>query len=333
MTPPSPPSAVSTHPCIGVVGAGYWGKHLIRNFYHLQGLAALCDARPYLVEQFQLDYPGVVGVTEFEALLALPTVQAVVIATPSHTHFDLAQQAIAAGKHVYVEKPMTTDLAQAETLAQLAQQAGVVLMVGHLLVHHPVVNRLKGLIEQGVLGTIGYLHSDRLNWNHGRADSSVLWDLAPHDLSMMMYLLGGLEPTALLAATGARTHPPDGKLDDTTVVYQFNSPNEDHPPIVGTIHTSWVYPKKQVQLMVKGSRATAIFDDTQPPEQKLQLIAHEVPGQWDSHFIPVLPLEPLKVECQHFINAVRDGLPVQTGIASGVGVTRWLALADQAMAL
>lgn len=310
------------HPCIAVIGAGYWGRNLIRNFDQLDGLAAICDTRPQVLAQFQADYPTAFCTVSYTELLQRPDVLGVVIATPGQTHFHLARQAIEAGKHVYVEKPLTTTLSEALLLAQLADEAQRVLMVGHLLVHHPVVNRLKLLIKQGVLGQIGYLHSDRLNWNQGRADSGVLWDLAPHDLSMMIYLLDQ-EPLALEAATGIASNPADGKVDDVQLVYGFPG------GVTATIHTSWVYPKKQVQLIVKGTQATALFDDTLPLERKLQIIHHGRPGQWDIEPVEALPLEPLKLECQHFINAVRDGLPIQTGIESGVGVTRWLEAADE----
>lgn len=316
----------SNAPSIAVVGGGYWGKNLIRNMARLQQLHTICDSRTELLQQYMQDYPEARCTSDLSAVLNDPTVLGVMVATPSQTHYLLARQAILAGKTVYVEKPLATTLADAQTLVELAQQQGVDLMVGHLLLYHPVVNRLRHAIESGALGELRYIHCDRLNFNVGRNDKSVLWDLAPHDLSLILYLTGQT-PQYLVQSVGQASDPNDNKVDSCYVSLAFAN------GLLAHIHTSWVYPTKQVQLLVVGTKASAILDDTQPAERKLKLVHRTPTGQTEETFLQALPLEPLKLECQHFINRVTQRIPVQTGTNNALAVIQWLEQAEQQMAV
>lgn len=322
-------------PTVGVVGCGYWGKNLVRNFYELGALAWVCDSRPEVLAGLKTQYPGVQLALTVDELLKDPTLDALVVATPSLSHYSLAQQGLLAGKHVYVEKPLATTEEEAELLLQTADQLGLKLMVGHLLVYHPAMNRLRQLIETGELGEIQYLQSDRLNYNVGRNDRNVMWDLMPHDLAAAMYLLNA-NPVELSYACGVATGA-DKKLDQVSVGLVFEGKKT-----LGTtvqLNASWVYPKKQVQLIVKGSKASAILDDTLPGEQKLSLIKQNGVERLVEH-PPYLDLEPLKLECQHWLGVLQnlqhplENAPTfepKTDGQSALTVVRWLEQAQTRM--
>jgi len=175
-------------PKVAVIGCGNWGKNLVRNFANLGALGVVCDSDKRKLEHVAREHRVRVS-DNIDAVLAEEGVKAVVIATPSDTHFELAKKSLLAGKHVYVEKPLARDVRHAEELDELATKHNLILMVGHLLLYHPAVNCLKELIAEGELGDLLFVRSDRMNFNTGRRDWSVLWDLAPHDISMMSYLL------------------------------------------------------------------------------------------------------------------------------------------------
>jgi UDP-2-acetamido-3-amino-2,3-dideoxy-glucuronate N-acetyltransferase len=174
---------------VAVVGCGNWGKNLVRNFAHLGALAVVCDQDVRRLDKARLEHPGLRVTQDFQTVISDSAVKAVVIATPSDSHFPLARQALLAGKHVYVEKPLARDVSHATELDELATARNLILMVGHLLLYHPAVNCLKEIIASGELGELRFVRSDRMNFNTSRRDWSVLWDLAPHDISMMSYLL------------------------------------------------------------------------------------------------------------------------------------------------
>ncbi|MDX2083809.1 MAG: Gfo/Idh/MocA family oxidoreductase [Candidatus Melainabacteria bacterium] len=306
---------------VGVVGCGNWGKNLIRNFHHLGALAVVCDLNPSLLEAQARQFPDVAAVDTFEALLKHPELDGVVIATPSHTHARLALAALAAHKHVYVEKPLATSVAEAEAIQQMAVAQNRHLMVGHLLLYHPAAHRLRQLVQEGVLGEIRSLESDRLNYNPHRPDSSVLWDLAPHDISLMAYVLGA-DPEQALLATGQCTGT-DQRVDDAHLEVAF--PNG----IRGHVHVSWVHPVKQVKLVVRGSRRLAVLDDTLSTE-KLQLFEREDRSPESVLSFPeYLTIEPLKLECQHFLNCIRHNRAPRTDGRNGIRVVQILEQAHQ----
>jgi UDP-2-acetamido-3-amino-2,3-dideoxy-glucuronate N-acetyltransferase len=321
----SPP--LEKKPKIAVVGAGYWGKFLIRNFHELGGLGWIVDNRPEILAQLIQQYPDVVGIATLEELLALPLKpDGVIIATPSLTHYTLGKKVIAAGIPLYVEKPLATTLSDAQALVALAEANNLPLMVGHLLLYHPAINRIKSLIDEGVLGKIRYIQSDRLNYNKGRADRNVLWDLAPHDFSVLFYLTNE-QPVVAMQATGHNLLGiDDEKLDHVQVQFTFADGT------LGYTQASWAYPKKQVQLLVVGSEGSVILDDTLPLENRLTLVKTTPSGVRETLPVPYLPLEPLRLECLHWLNCLGGQQVSQSqGKTNGLLVVHWLEQVQQAL--
>ena len=272
---------------IAVIGCGMWGRNIVRNFYNLNVLDTVCDIDDENLKKVTEQYPGVKTTKDFNEVLNNKNITAVAVVTPSHTHFKLVKAMLEAGKNVYVEKPISTVAQEARDLSELAHEKGLVLMVGHLLLYHPAVNRLKMLIEDGVLGDIVYAQSDRLNVNFHKNDRSVMWDLAPHDVSMISYVTGKT-PLRVISAIGCSSDRTD-IMDITHIGIQF----EDG--VIGHISDSWITPKKHVTLLVRGSKATAILDDT-VPENKL--VVYDNFEQSSTHITApdVLEIEPLKLE-------------------------------------
>lgn len=307
---------------MAVIGCGRWGRNLARNFYYLEALGALCDLDTDHLKTVGKAYEGVRLTSSPEKIWQHPEIEAVVIATPSHSHYALARAAMEAGKHVYVEKPMALRQADAQALCDISAATGRILMVGHLLLYHPAVTRLRQLMADGVLGAIQYIQSDRLNHNPWRQDESVLWDLAPHDLSMMAYLLGA-QPSEILAVQGYRTSA-DGRIDVAHLDLAFPGGARGH------IHVSWIHPHKHVRLIVRGTERTAVLDDTLE-SGKLQIFRKESDPQPVREFVDYLAIEPLKLECQHFLNCVRDCRPPRTDAADGQHIVRLLEAAHALM--
>lgn len=357
--------ATSNYPRVAVVGCGHWGRHLVRNFHSLGHLAMVCDRHRAALDRLAEQFPGILLTPDLDDVVNNDLVEAVVIATPSHTHYAIAAAALAGGKHVYVEKPMATRLDDAQALLDMAEQRNRLLMVGHLLMYHPAVSRLRQLIAEGCLGDVLYIQSDRLNFNPHRQDKNVLWDLAPHDVSMMAYLLGA-EPQAIASASGHCTSP-DGLVDivhldllfsgrsglalstqmgkeldaasqllpvsrATALGIPWDAASTDAPLVKGHIHISWVHPMKQVRLVVRGSQQTAVLDDTLP-QGKLQLFPRDPFAVPEAQRAPVFPeylhLEPLRLECQHFIHCVKNGKIPKTDARNGLSVIRVLSEAQQ----
>lgn len=298
-------------PKVAIIGGGRWGKNLIRNFYQLHALATVCDLSPSIRGDVSTTYPEVTTTDSVEAVFSDPTIDAVVIATPSHTHAPLAMQAIQSGKHVYVEKPLARTAGDVDDLIKLALAHKRLVMVGHLLLYHPKVIRLRQLVADGILGDITAIHSCRLNTNPVRPDTSVLWDLGPHDLSMMATILG-MTPTKLISTHGQRVGA-DGKVDHARMTVAFE--NNRGQRVEGELVNSWVHPIKQVQLVVYGTQAIAMLDDTRP-DNPLKLVSNPTATQPLPQRIDAEPdtlaIEPLAMECQHFLNCVREGDPPNT---------------------
>lgn len=313
----SPSSAVSNDtstlrqrpPKVGLVGCGRWGRNLIRNFNALGSLHMICDQSTEALAHFAQEYPHIETTPAFETMIKNPTIEGVVIATPSWTHYDLAKQALQAGKHVYVEKPLAIESAHVNDLLSLAAQQNKHIMVGHLLLYHPTVHRFKQLVRDGELGEIRYVESYRCNYNPFRSDISVLWDLAPHDLSMMAEVLDS-PPEALVSVQGQRTGH-DNRVDLAQMTVRFAN------GVQGTLYNSWVSPVKQVQLKVYGTECLGIFDDTLP-ENKLSLLSRgrelaPAPiSEADRSTPEYLLIEPLKLECQQFLTCMADNTPPKT---------------------
>ena len=307
---------------IAVVGFGMWGKNIVRNFYNLNVLDIVCDLDDESLKTVQAQFPGVKVTKDFNDIINDETITGVAIVTPSHTHFKLVKAMLEAGKNVYVEKPISTVAEEARVLTELADEKGLVLMVGHLLLYHPAVNRLKMLIEEGILGELVYAQSDRLNVNYHKNDRSVMWDLAPHDVSMIAYATGK-DPVRVISAVGCSSDRNEIK-DITHLTIEFEG------GMIGQISDSWITPQKHVTLLIRGTKATAIFDDTLP-ENKLKVYDNFIPANTQDFPLDYLEIEPLKLECQHFVNCCASGQKARSDGENGYTVTKILEEAEKMM--
>ena len=307
---------------IAVIGCGMWGRNIVRNFYNLNVLDTVCDIDEENLKKVTEQYPGVKTTRDFNEILNNKEITSVAVVTPSHTHYKLVKAMLEAGKNVYVEKPISTVAQEARDLSELAHAKGLVLMVGHLLLYHPAVNRLKMLVEEGALGEIVYAQSDRLNVNYHKNDRSVMWDLAPHDVSMISYVTGKT-PVRVISATGCSSDRNE-IMDITHIGIQF----EDG--VIGHISDSWITPKKHVTLLVRGTKATAILDDT-VPDHKLVVYDNFEQNAKNITTPDVLEIEPLKLECQHFISCCETGKKARSDGDNGFMVTQILEEAEKIM--
>lgn len=315
---------------VAVVGSGYWGKNLVRNFYALGALKLICDKNEDVLAAFKSQYPEVDACMAFADILACDDVSGVVIATPAETHYRLAREALLAGKHVYVEKPLVLDEAEGDELIALAHKQGLVLMVGHLLQYHPVFVRLKELVLAGDLGRINYIYSNRLNLGKIRREENALWSFAPHDISMIL-ALADEEPDSVVATGGNYLHKEIA--DVTTTHLEFSSGLKAH------VFVSWLHPFKEQKLVVVGDRKMAVFDDTKPWAEKLLLYPHQinwennlpVPDKAEAESVDIPESEPLSSECQHFLECMNSGRQPLTDGREGLAVLRVLNLAQRSL--
>lgn len=313
---------------VAVIGCGAWGKNLVRCFAELGSLGAVVDHHSATVDTLAARYGS--RALSFEQVLAEPSIQAVAIATQPSTHYDLAKRALLAGKHVYVEKPLAIELEHAEELTDLARRLGRRLMVGHILRYHPAFSELQSLIETGAIGRVLRLQANRLNLGAIRLEEDVLWCLGPHDVSVILALVGA-EPSEVHAVGGY--HLRDAIADTATVHLTFPAGEQ------AQINLSWLHPVKEHRLTVIGTEAMIVFDDSEPWERKLLLYRHGVnvaahataTTRAEPIPIPVEPNEPLKLECQHFIDCVTEGRDPITNGDEGLRVMRVLARASMAM--
>lgn len=318
----------SDMPRIAVAGCGYWGKNLVRNFHTLGALAAICD-NDDAVGSATADRYGTKRRT-FNELLADDTLDGIVIAAPAELHFKLTREALLAGKHVFVEKPLALEVTEAAMLCELAESRGLALMVGHLLQYHPAFLRLKEMVSAGELGRIQYLYSNRLNLGKIRREENILWSFAPHDISMILSLVGQ-EPDSVVA-TGAR-YLHKRIADVTTTHLSFPGGEQAH------VFVSWLHPVKEQRLVVVGDRQMAVFDDGEGWGCKLRLYPHRVdwregrpePVKADAVCVTLDEQEPLRVECRHFLTCIAEGKRPRTDGREGLRVLRVLAAAEQSM--
>lgn len=307
---------------IAVIGMGMWGKNIVRNFYNLNVLDTVCDLDDESLKSVREQFPGVNTTKDFNEVINNESITSVAVVTPSHTHFKIVKAMLEAGKNVYVEKPISTVAEEARVLTELAEEKGLILMVGHLLLYHPAVNRLKMLIEEGVLGELVYAQSDRLNVNYHKNDRSVMWDLAPHDVSMIAYATGK-DPVRVISAVGCSSDRNE-IMDITHVAIEFEG------GMIGQISDSWITPQKHVTLMVRGTKATAIFDDTLP-NNKLKVYDNFVPANTQDYPVDYLEIEPLKLECQHFVHCCESGQKARSDGENGFKVISILEEAEKIM--
>ncbi|MGO9488185.1 MAG: Gfo/Idh/MocA family protein [Solirubrobacteraceae bacterium] len=312
---------------VGVAGLGYWGPNIARNLATIPGceLSWLCDASEQARERIAPSFPGVQVTGELEDLLGDPALDGVVLATPVPTHAELAVAVAKAGKHCFVEKPLATSAADAERAVAAAEQAGRILMVGHLLEYHPAVDSLKQLIDSDELGSLYYIYGNRLNLGKLRADENALWSLGAHDVSVALHLIGE-EPVECLAQGASYVRKP---VQDVVFCYlRFPS------GIVAHLHLSWLDPHKERRITVVGSKRMATFDDMLI-EGKLTVYDKgfdEDTDSWGEYiarsgdtFSPRIPnREPLRLECEHFIECIRTGATPRSDGQSGLRVVRVL---------
>ena len=303
---------------VALIGCGAWGRNLVRTHAALGSLVAVVDPDP-AVAAAQAETYGVEART-FEEVLADPSVDAVVVAAPAADHAALAEAALAAGKHCYVEKPLALTVEDAERVVAAAEGAGRVLMVGHLLQYHPAFLRLRELVDAGALGELRYLYSNRLNLGRIRQEENSLWSFAPHDLSMLLSLVG--EEPSEVTATGA-TFLNRGVADVTTTHLAFPSGPRAH------VFVSWLHPFKEQRLVAIGTQGMLVFEDSAPQwEDKLKIYRHvidtsgvaPVPKAAEAERITVEKSEPLRNECQHFLDCVANGATPRTDGVEGLAV-------------
>jgi predicted dehydrogenase len=320
---------VSDQPlAVGVAGLGYWGPNLARNFAAIPGCELVwgCDASPQARERLGAQFPGARLTDDLDEMLADQALDAVALATPVPTHADLATRVLESGKHCFVEKPLGQSVAQAERAVAAAQSSGRTLMVGHLLEYHPGVQKLKELTDSGELGDeIFYIYGNRLNLGKLRADENALWSLGAHDVSVVLYLAGE-EPYEAIAR--GECYVRDGVEDVVFCFLRFRSGLSAH------LHLSWLDPHKERRFTVVGSRRMATFDDM-ALEGKLTIYDKGFDEDSRSYgeyitrtgdiFSPRIPnLEPLRIECEHFVDCIRRGEQPRSDGASGVRVVRVL---------
>lgn len=318
---------MTTAPRIGVLGCGYWGKNLVRNFHALGVLRAVADWAPAARAEVARLAPGVMVHERPESALTDPTLDAIVVATPAETHVELCEAALLAGKDVLCEKPLALRYDDGRRLVALAAERGRILMVGHILEYHPAIIRLRGLVADGQLGKLQYVYSSRLNLGKIRREENILWSFAPHDIAVILRLLGAL-PFQVIAAGGAYIQP--NNFDVTVTQLLFDSGVAAH------IFVSWLNPFKEQKLVVVGSRRMATFDDV-----KKELILHDqrvdlkegepVPVRGEGTRITYGDDEPLRLECQAFLDAVSTRRAPLTDGASALRVLRVLQGAQRSL--
>jgi len=313
---------------IAVIGAGGWGKNLVRNFSELGVLKTVCDASKELLKTRKSKYPRISFTNSYKDVLKDPEIQGVVIATPAATHYEIAKEALLAGKNTYVEKPLALQIEEAKELIALADKSKCILMVGHILRYHPAVNKLKELIDSGELGKIQYVYSNRLNIGKIRTEENILWSFAPHDISVILFLLN--ETPKSVSATGGN-YLQENIADVTLTTMDFPSGVKSH------IFVSWLHPFKEQKLIVVGDKKMGVFDDL--TKEKLFLYPHKI--EWQNRhpvaskseveIIPVEEAEPLKMECKHFIECIHNNQTPITDGYEGLRVLEILSAAQQSL--
>jgi UDP-2-acetamido-3-amino-2,3-dideoxy-glucuronate N-acetyltransferase len=315
---------------IGVVGAGYWGKNLIRNFHALGALTAFCDSDSGVRMRMLGLYPEATVYDDVDRLMGSDDIEGVVISTPAVTHGFLVQKALDAGKHVFVEKPLCLDVKQGEDLARQATACGLTLMIGHLLLYHPAFQAVSGLVASKKIGQLRYIYSNRLNLGMVRREENALWSFAPHDISMILSLTGCM-PNRVLATGG---HYLSKDVADTTLSHlSFANDVQAH------VFVSWLHPYKDQRLVVVGENAMVVFDDVLEGPNKVLLYSHSVEfedglprvSKAESEPVPYDVTEPLRLECQVFLDSISIGRRPPSDVHEGLRVLRVLNACQQSI--
>lgn len=327
-------------PRVAVVGAGYWGQAHVRTFAGLAGceLTWVCDRSASALARAHQVAPQARLTESYDDVLQAANVDAVVIATPSASHAEMTCRALASGRHVLVEKPVARSVTDAEEVERAAKASGAALVVGHLMLYHPAVRYLHGLIRSGGLGELYYLTSTRANLGRVRADENALWSLAPHDLSMLDYLLG--MPVLSIEAAG-NFFLQNGIHDVVFLTASFQ--RQEGPPVIAHVHVSWLSPRKERRLVVVGSSKMAEFDDVGHDKLHVYDRGYDRPPDFSSFAeyltlrdgpvsIPHVPMmEPLASMASHFLECIEGRATPLTDAASGVRVVKMLAAAQAAL--
>src|ERR1017187_2145340 len=314
---------------IAVAGCGHWGKNLIRNFHGLGHLRAICDSNPATLEASRAQCPNVETFQSFEDLLVDPEIDAVVLATPAERHYPMALAALSAGKDVFVEKPLALDAGDGREMVREAHERGAILMVGHLLRYHPAILKIQEMAAAGTLGRLDYIYSNRLSMGKIRQEENALWSFAPHDISVILALVGEM-PVQATATGGAYLQP---NIADVTVSnLLFSRGTRSH------IFVSWLHPYKEQRLVVVGSKQMVVFEDSKA-ENKLVLFDKRI--EWKNGAMeaskpqgtPVAfdPDEPLRRECAHFVDCVRQRKEPFTPGSEGVRVLEVLQACQRSL--
>jgi UDP-2-acetamido-3-amino-2,3-dideoxy-glucuronate N-acetyltransferase len=314
---------------IVVIGSGYWGKNLVRNFHELGALHGVCDIDAMTLNFFKEKYPDIQAYLEMEKVFADPAIKAVAVATPAVTHYAVVKAALGVGKDVFVEKPIALNYAEGEDLVALAKVRGRILMVGHILEFHPAVAKIKEMIDNGELGKIRYIYSNRLNLGKIRTEENILWSFAPHDISVILLLLGEM-PNEVMARGGTFLSP--GIPDVTMTTLAFPHGTKAH------IFVSWLHPYKEQKLIIVGEKKMMVFDDVISTNK---LVAYDHKIEWVNGLPTPRPdqatpvefekREPLKSECLHFIDCIASRKIPQTDGAKGLNVLKILESCEESL--
>ncbi len=321
---------------VGAVGYGYWGPNLVRNLDKLPDadLVVACDASDSNLTKLSAAYPHVATTTDLDVMLAEYDLDAVVVATSAPSHFAVASRVIAAGKHCFVEKPLTLTSDDAAALVGAAEAAGTVLMVGHLMVYHSAIDWIKEYVDSGELGDVLYVYAQRLNLGKVRAEENAFWSLAPHDVSVILHLLGE-DPVEVTASGGDYLR--EGVHDTVFANVRFASGRMAH------IHVSWLDPHKVRRLTLVGSKKMLVFDDMQATEKiwiydkgvvPTQALAYgqDIDLRFGDITVPFIKMsEPLAIEVQHFLDCCASGDTPRSDGRAGLRVVQVLEAVDVSM--
>jgi predicted dehydrogenase len=320
---------------VGIVGCGYWGPNLVRNFRSLPdcSLKIMCDLSEQRLKHLKTLYPEVEGATDYSHVLNGVGLDAVIIATPVRTHFALAKAALLAGKHTFIEKPMASSAAECEELIAIARKNGLVLMTGHTFLYSPAVRKIKEIVQKGDIGEIRYICARRLNLGLFQKDINVAWDLAPHDISIILHIME--EQAVTINCQGSARVTP-GIEDVTTIWLGFTRQRS------AIIHSSWLDPRKVREMTIVGSKRMIVYDDVsqlekirifdarveRPPHYDTFAEFHYAYHYGDVHVPYIKQEEPLKTECQHFLDCIRSGTDPMSSGEQGLRLVRILESAS-----
>jgi predicted dehydrogenase len=316
---------------VGVVGCGYWGPNLIRNFRALANctLKTMCDVNETRLKHLRSVYPEIEGETDFDRMLSDAELDAVVVATSVKHHYPMAKASLLAGKHTFIEKPMASSGEQCEELVEIAEKKGLVLMIGHTFLYSPAVRKIKEIVEWGDLGEIRYICARRLNLGLFQKDINVAWDLAPHDISIILHIM---EESPVSINCRGSAHVTPGIEDVTTMCLNFRNNRS------AIVQSSWLDPRKTREMTIVGSKRMIVYDDVAQIEKiKIYDARVERPPHYDTFgefhyayhygdmYVPYIKQEePLRSECQHFLDCIREGITPLTNGRKGLELVRIL---------